>query len=242
MRFNVPRPLHGWRAFIGEVGIIVLGVLIALSAEQLVRSVSSRRQADAAIESIRGELGSSYVKASEFAIAEPCIDLQLQMLEQRLHNRGEYRPAPLYTDSSLQFAYRAPLRNWLDDAWQSAIAEGDASNFDRDVRLSIASIYTQIASMRDASRELGQLSWQLRVLTQPIQPDAATRARLIEELEHARGLYAEMALTGNQMVGRIDASKLNPAPADVAKNLGKSGTLKFCREHDLPLAKVEPNG
>src|SRR5262249_51416529 len=36
MHFHLPKPLHGWRAFFGEVGIIVLGVLIALSAEQAI--------------------------------------------------------------------------------------------------------------------------------------------------------------------------------------------------------------
>jgi hypothetical protein len=30
MHFHLPKPLHGWREFIGEVGIIVIGVLIAL--------------------------------------------------------------------------------------------------------------------------------------------------------------------------------------------------------------------
>ena len=29
MHLHLPKPLHGWRAFVGEVGIIVLGVLIA---------------------------------------------------------------------------------------------------------------------------------------------------------------------------------------------------------------------
>jgi uncharacterized membrane protein YraQ (UPF0718 family) len=29
MHFHLPKPLHGWREFKGEVGIIVLGVLIA---------------------------------------------------------------------------------------------------------------------------------------------------------------------------------------------------------------------
>jgi hypothetical protein len=38
MRFRLPKPLHGWRAFVGEVGIIVVGVLIALGAEQAVES------------------------------------------------------------------------------------------------------------------------------------------------------------------------------------------------------------
>jgi hypothetical protein len=35
MHFHLPKPLHRWRAFAGEVGIIVLGVLIALGAEQV---------------------------------------------------------------------------------------------------------------------------------------------------------------------------------------------------------------
>jgi hypothetical protein len=37
MHFHLPKPLHGWREFAGEVGIIVLGVLIALGAGVLLR-------------------------------------------------------------------------------------------------------------------------------------------------------------------------------------------------------------
>lgn len=43
--FHIPTPLHGWREFGGEVGIIVLGVLIALAAEQAVQAVHHRIQA-----------------------------------------------------------------------------------------------------------------------------------------------------------------------------------------------------
>jgi hypothetical protein len=38
MHFHLPKPLHGWREFAGEVGIIVIGVLIALGAEQVVET------------------------------------------------------------------------------------------------------------------------------------------------------------------------------------------------------------
>lgn len=31
MHVHMPKPLHGWRASIGEVGIIVLGVLMLLA-------------------------------------------------------------------------------------------------------------------------------------------------------------------------------------------------------------------
>ena len=42
MHFHLPKPLHGWREFTGEVGIIVLGVLIALGAEQAVEMLHWR--------------------------------------------------------------------------------------------------------------------------------------------------------------------------------------------------------
>jgi hypothetical protein len=44
MHFHLPKPLHGWREFAGEVGIIVLGVLIALGAEQVVETLHWRSE------------------------------------------------------------------------------------------------------------------------------------------------------------------------------------------------------
>jgi len=43
---KVPRPREGWRVFLGEVGVIVLGVLIALGAQEWVERL--RIQADVA--------------------------------------------------------------------------------------------------------------------------------------------------------------------------------------------------
>ena len=44
MHFRLPKPLHGWREFVGEVGIIVIGVLIALGAEQVVEAIHWRSE------------------------------------------------------------------------------------------------------------------------------------------------------------------------------------------------------
>ena len=44
MHVHLPKPLHGWREFTGEVGIIVLGVLIALGAEQVVEIMALGRE------------------------------------------------------------------------------------------------------------------------------------------------------------------------------------------------------
>lgn len=46
MKLSIPKPIHGWREFAGEVGIIVLGVLIALGAQQLVEWGNHLSQVD----------------------------------------------------------------------------------------------------------------------------------------------------------------------------------------------------
>ena len=50
MHIHLPKPLHGWRALFNEVGVIVLGILIALTLEQLIVSVHERRIAGEARE------------------------------------------------------------------------------------------------------------------------------------------------------------------------------------------------
>ena len=57
MHFHLPKPLHGWREFAGEVGIIVLGVLIALGAEQVVEKAHQRQEGIQAEQVIRNEIG-----------------------------------------------------------------------------------------------------------------------------------------------------------------------------------------
>lgn len=37
MKLSKLKPLHGWRAFLGEVGVVVLGVLLALGAQQVMQ-------------------------------------------------------------------------------------------------------------------------------------------------------------------------------------------------------------
>lgn len=50
MKVLVPQPLHGWRQFSGEVGVIVLGVLIALGAQQAVEWVQFRNEQRSTLE------------------------------------------------------------------------------------------------------------------------------------------------------------------------------------------------
>lgn len=80
MHFHLPKPLNGWREFVGEVGIIVIGVLIALGAEQVVEAVHDRHvahetQANIKLE-IENNLGSVQLRLTQ----EPCVEKRLQQL------------------------------------------------------------------------------------------------------------------------------------------------------------------
>jgi hypothetical protein len=54
--FHIPKPLHGWRAFAGEVAIIVLGVFIALVAEGAVEAWDWHNKVEVAEGAMRQEL------------------------------------------------------------------------------------------------------------------------------------------------------------------------------------------
>jgi hypothetical protein len=57
LHVHLPKPLHGWREFAGEVGIIVVGVLIALGAEQVVETIHWHYKVEATEGAMRTELG-----------------------------------------------------------------------------------------------------------------------------------------------------------------------------------------
>lgn len=80
MHFHLPKPLHGWREFLGEVGIIVIGVLIALGAEQVVEALHHRSVAADTSAQISDELNSDLMSISLRDRAEPCIERRLYEL------------------------------------------------------------------------------------------------------------------------------------------------------------------
>ena len=70
MQVHLPKPLHGWRAFFGEVGVVVLGVLLALGAQQLVQDFQIRSDVREFRTTIDREIGMNVyaldLRASQF--------------------------------------------------------------------------------------------------------------------------------------------------------------------------------
>ena len=91
MHFHLPKPLHGWREFAGEVGIIVVGVLIALGAEQVVEWIHSNRQVRETREALDAELDHNLAVFRRTAALAPCVDARLKEIDSILAHAGSGR-------------------------------------------------------------------------------------------------------------------------------------------------------
>lgn len=91
MHVHLPKPLHGWREFLGEVGIIVVGVLIALGAEQVVEDLHWRGEVRAERESLLQEASDSVDAIQARNVHTPCVDRRLRDIRLVLerHHHGE---------------------------------------------------------------------------------------------------------------------------------------------------------
>lgn len=195
MHFHVPKPLHGWRAFAGEVGIIVLGVLIALAAGQIVESIHDRYLARQALSHIRGELAYDSAFAAERIAIGDCMRSSFTDLRQRLIASGDDWPglqgkpisgAPNSLASSRSlYASPPPLssphRLWPVSAWTAATSSGV---FDRGQKrfFNYAALYTMVDWFsRLQEHEIADYS-NLTTFDVPQKLDPTTRLQLLRDV------------------------------------------------------------
>src|SRR4051794_2283493 len=144
MHLHLPKPLHGWRALAGEVGIIVIGVLIALGAEQLVEAWHWRAQATEARTALRDEIGRDNLPQAYTRLAiAPCLSAKLDQLDPALAAHMERREF-----LALAQSYRPPNRGWDDEAWKAVIGTGVLSHGGPDELISWSKPYRIIVGMR----------------------------------------------------------------------------------------------
>ena len=140
MRVKVPQPIHGWRAFAGEVGIIVLGVLLALGAQQLVEMVHRRNEVDQLRQSLRAELADSRARWEFTRIADRCAARRLDALESWL--------ATAPPGATLTRAYPLFLWSMHSSAWDMAKGNPAINDLPLRERLTFASLYAAIDNWR----------------------------------------------------------------------------------------------
>ena len=122
MHFHLPKPLHGWREFTGEVGIIVIGVLIALGAEQVVETVHWRQRVADSNKALGLELGEAVGQAFIRMDQSDCVERRLDWLAAVVDKAAETRRLPAIGQIPIPQYF-----TWPSGAWQS-IVNGEVAN------------------------------------------------------------------------------------------------------------------
>ena len=226
MRFHLPKPLHGWRAFIGEVGVVVLGVLIALFAQQLVQSFNDRLAAREARKNIRAELAVNIGRMQSADGRAACLSRRLDQIAFLLDQARKGRSL-----ADVTWIGRPPVWDMEDARWQAATSAGRSSLFSPDEQAAIGDVYSLMADYQSQVR-IEQEAWaKLRGLAGLQRLSDAREASLSDALQQAR--YSQWVLN-------IDSKQAQ----DAAKRLGIRATpvpyslSSLCISTNVPAAEA----
>jgi hypothetical protein len=208
MEIHKPKPWHGWREFLKEYVIIVMGVLTALGAEQAAEAVHTARKAAEAEALVREEFARNISLAREKLLVAPCVEEQFKMVQRLLLATPLDRPViPLHTLQS----YSRPFA-WSQ--WQAAVASGLSGHFPAERRLPYQAIYVTAdggQSLNDLQAREDAAASKLNTLSLPARKlDAATREQLLQAAAQAKSDLDAIVDISQQLVGFAALVKLGP--------------------------------
>lgn len=229
MAFSIPKPLNGWRPFLGEVGIIVLGVLIALGTGQVLEAWQWQQQVKQTELVFRQELGVAAASAYGRMSVDRCLHERLESIARGLNEEGGKWEGMVAsgadTDSKsnpLPAAYRAPHEWYPMEGWSNALSDGTLNHLSQKRRAAFSSAYTWLRKFKEDVQREHELSTKLdplatnRLLSEDARiamlQSVAELKRLNEAIyEDAMNLLsaantAQISLTSKQARKSIDAT------------------------------------
>jgi hypothetical protein len=217
MDIHKPKAAHSWREFAVEIGTIVIGVLIALGAEQAVEWSRWRHELGETRVALALELASDTGSLRASRAQDACIDARLDLFSAWAAGRARINSANLAS-----VANRPLLRTLYTSAWDVAKTGEVASHMPVAERNRYAVIYDSIGNQqylvvreRDAWLQLARYAGKAAL------NDAESR-RLLEDVATARAMAATRRL--NTPVLENLVLELGVRPRFVALPKGSTAT------------------
>jgi hypothetical protein len=199
VRFSWVRLHRGWREFLTEVGIVVLGVLIALAADQWVQSYRNQEGARYTEAALKAELYEAARFAAERLILEKCLSDRIAHVSAKLAGvRGQWSadrltPRAAGLNRALPVVYRTPKRPWVTDAWQVAVSSATPQDIPRNRVSAYSKLYNAIANLQ-------QTNEQEYALAARLGPLATDRSLNSQQAYDAQVTLSELDAMNNRIV------------------------------------------
>jgi len=208
MDVHKPKPIHSWREFAKEVGIIVLGVLIALGAEQTAEMLRWAEAVYAGREALHREIAFDNRYFSERIAMAPCIDRRIAAVTALLDQAAAGRPVSVPGPPN----FIGPGALTLQAEWNAEQASQTLTHFPREELAKLGVWYDQFQTMR-AWIEAEEAAWaHLGSLTSkgPLNPQDVALMR--QDLHTARYLEILISLNSQRQLDRGRKLGVKPAP------------------------------
>jgi hypothetical protein len=217
MHIHLPKPLHGWRDFVGEVGIIVLGVLIALGAEQLVQATHDHSEVAELRAAMRAELAVDRARYEQNAEEAHCMLARLDAID------AWAATAP--PSARIANPERPFLWNTHAGAWDIAKTSPAAAQLPLRERLMYAGAYDAMSDMQRYLFE-EQASWLELSQSLAAADQAQNRERIKREVEGARLHLMARQVNSGSVLARLDDLGIMPDPRGLTVHVDIQA---FCR-------------
>jgi hypothetical protein len=210
MHFHLPKPLNGWREFAGEVGIIVIGVLIALAAEQVAEAIQWRHKVGVVRSSLMGELGNDRARWEINMADTPCYGRDVAWFD-------DWAKAGATGDAAKTLAEFDSLHLfWMHSAnWSLATGSETLDHFPIDQQLAFASLYDGLAHRQTDIEKASSLFERIETLV-PLAADPEARRDLRVALGTFRQEVTSLASNSAYMKRHFDALGVKPDRSDFA--------------------------
>jgi hypothetical protein len=219
MEIHKPKPWHGWREFLKEVGIIVIGVLIALGAEQAVEALQWHGKVAIVRKSILGELANDRARWELDVVEARCLSRDIDLLDRRAQEGGSAAAAP--TPSGLLQTGRTLF--WMHSAsWNLATTSQTLDHFPIDQQLAFAALYDGITHRQVDIEKAADLNERVLALI-PLSQDAQGRRELREVLRSLKEKLGSLIRNQAYMERHFDAVGVKPSRTDFAPDIAGSG-------------------
>lgn len=212
MEIHKPKPVHNWRELLTELAIVVLGVSIALAAEQTVEWLHWRARVAEAREFVATELATDVRLAIYRMRTATCTERRLDELTAILDAGARTGSLPPVGDISMP-----PRGYWPSGAWESVVASQAATHFPRQQLADITLTYKIVAKLEEYTADEFAAWNTLYAMTGPGRRlDPSSEARLREALSHARSVNRLVAIMSDQLAVRVNTLGLPLSAGDLA--------------------------
>lgn len=117
MEIHKPKAVHNWREFLNEVSVIVIGIVIALSGEQLIEAVHWKHRVESADQDLRKELADSLSYAVEQQQMSRCVSDYLDRLQNAILENDPATIKRLY-----DIGIPLDAHPWRSSSWTAALS------------------------------------------------------------------------------------------------------------------------